>query len=94
MEVEVDRAAGRSEHQGRTYYFCGEACQRQFDDGAGFDPQREWEVLCLLQQGRTTNEIGERLFVSSATVRSHVSAIVRKTQTPDRDAALAAVFAG
>ncbi len=62
-------------------------------DNQGYElSTREWEVLCLLQQGRTTNEIAERLFVCSATVRSHVAAIVRKLETPDRDAALAAVF--
>jgi DNA-binding NarL/FixJ family response regulator len=64
------------------------------DDNQGFElSAREWEVLCLMQQGRSTNEIAERLFVSSATVRSHISAIMRKLDVPDRDAALAAVFA-
>ena len=57
------------------------------------------EQICSLawsmgQAGpRSTNEIAERLFVSRATVRSHVGAIVRKLDAPDRDAALAAVFA-
>ena len=54
---------------------------------------REWDVLCRLQQGYSTNEIAERLFVCSATVRSHVAAIIRKLDVPDRDAALASVFA-
>ena len=62
-------------------------------DNPGFElSAREWDVLCLLQQGCTTNEIAARLFVSSATVRSHVAAIVRKLDAPDRDAVLAAVF--
>ena len=63
-------------------------------DNQGFElSAREWEVLCLMQQGRTTNEIAERLFVSSGTVRSHVAAIVHKLEAADRDTALAAVFA-
>lgn len=53
---------------------------------------REWDVVCLLEQGYTTNEIAERLFVCSATVRSHVSAVLHKLNVTTRDAALAAVF--
>jgi DNA-binding NarL/FixJ family response regulator len=49
---------------------------------------REWEILDLLQQGLTTMEIAERLFVSRVTVRRHVSAIVKKLRVPDRKAAL------
>ena len=62
-------------------------------DNQGFElSAREWDVICMLQQGQTTNEIAERLYVSSATVRSHISAIMRKLDVPDRDTALAAVF--
>jgi DNA-binding NarL/FixJ family response regulator len=46
---------------------------------------REWEVLDLVRQGLSTRDIAERLFVSRATVRSHVSALRRKLQLPDRD---------
>ena len=31
MEVDPERAAGTSEYQGRTYYFCAPGCKRQFD---------------------------------------------------------------
>jgi two-component system NarL family response regulator len=47
---------------------------------------REWEVLHLLRDGLSTGDIAERLFVSQATVRSHVSAVVRKLRVPDREA--------
>ena len=50
---------------------------------------REWQVLDLLRQGLATNEIARRLFVSPATVRSHVAAVLRKLRVPDRDAAIA-----
>ncbi len=39
---------------------------------------REWDVLELMRKGASTLEISERLFVSATTVRSHVSAILRK----------------
>jgi DNA-binding NarL/FixJ family response regulator len=45
---------------------------------------REWEVLVLLGQGRTTREIATRLVVSAGTVRSHVAALLRKLGPPDR----------
>jgi DNA-binding NarL/FixJ family response regulator len=49
---------------------------------------REWEVLDLLCDGRTTEEIAARLFVGAVTVRSHVSAILRKLGVPNREAAV------
>jgi DNA-binding NarL/FixJ family response regulator len=49
---------------------------------------REWEVLDLLRQGLTTGEIARRLFIAEVTVRTHVSAILRKLRVPDRRSAL------
>jgi two-component system nitrate/nitrite response regulator NarL len=46
---------------------------------------REWEVLHLLREGLSTGDIAKRLFVSHATVRSHVSAVLRKLRLPDRE---------
>jgi YHS domain-containing protein len=31
MEVEEKKAAGRSEYQGKTYYFCSLSCKKEFD---------------------------------------------------------------
>ena len=31
MDVETATAAGSSEYQGRTYYFCSEECKAKFD---------------------------------------------------------------
>jgi DNA-binding NarL/FixJ family response regulator len=45
---------------------------------------REWEVLVLIGQARTTEEIAKRLVVSKGTVRSHVAALVRKLGAADR----------
>jgi DNA-binding NarL/FixJ family response regulator len=49
---------------------------------------REWQVLDLLRQGLTTAAIARRLVVSQATVRTHVAAILRKLDVPDRAAAV------
>lgn len=31
MEVAVDKAAGATIHEGKTYYFCAPACKEAFD---------------------------------------------------------------
>lgn len=49
---------------------------------------REWQVLDFLRQGLSTAEIARRLFVSPATVRSHVAAVLRKLRVPDRKSAI------
>jgi DNA-binding NarL/FixJ family response regulator len=49
---------------------------------------REWEVLELMRSGLTTAQISVRLFISQATVRSHVASILRKLGAPDRKTAL------
>ena len=49
---------------------------------------REWEVLELLRGGLTTAEIAQRLFISQATVRTHVASILKKLSVPDRNAAI------
>jgi len=36
MDIDPAQAAGTSEYQGQTYYFCSPGCKRQFD----CDPQR------------------------------------------------------
>jgi YHS domain-containing protein len=36
MEVDPKQAAGQSQYQGQTYYFCSTGCKRSFDQ----DPQK------------------------------------------------------
>jgi DNA-binding NarL/FixJ family response regulator len=48
--------------------------------------EREWDVLGLMRAGLSTGEIAARLFVTPVTVRTHVSAIMRKLHVPDRQA--------
>lgn len=47
---------------------------------------REWEVLKLMKSGAGTAEIGEQLSISVSTVRTHVSAILRKLSVRNRRA--------
>lgn len=49
---------------------------------------REWEVLEAMGRGMTTSEIADTLYLSKATVRSHVASILKKLEVPDRDAAV------
>jgi DNA-binding NarL/FixJ family response regulator len=41
-----------------------------------------------MRDGLSTAQIAERLFISPVTVRTHVSAILRKLQVPDRESAI------
>jgi DNA-binding NarL/FixJ family response regulator len=52
---------------------------------------REWEILDLMRQGLPTGEIATKLFVAPVTVRTHVSAILRKLQVTTRAEAVQAV---
>jgi two-component system nitrate/nitrite response regulator NarL len=49
---------------------------------------RESEILDLMASGLSTEEIAQRLFVAPVTVRTHISAILKKLRVPDRKAAV------
>jgi DNA-binding NarL/FixJ family response regulator len=51
---------------------------------------REWEVIDLLVEGKTTDEMAETLVLSTETVRSHVKNILRKLNARSRAEAVAA----
>jgi DNA-binding NarL/FixJ family response regulator len=53
---------------------------------------REHQVLQLLADGRTNKEIAAKLFVSEATVKTHVENILRKLGVADRTQAVAEAF--
>ena len=50
---------------------------------------REWEVIDLLHEGKSTDEIAAALVLSSETVRSHVKHILRKLDARSREDAVA-----
>ncbi len=51
---------------------------------------REWEVMDLLIEQRSTDEIADALVVSQETVRSHIKSILRKLDVRSRGDAVAA----
>lgn len=51
--------------------------------------QRESEVLALIVAGLTNGAIARRLVVGEETVKTHVRAVYRKLEVPDRAAAVA-----
>jgi DNA-binding NarL/FixJ family response regulator len=54
--------------------------------------QRELEVLGLIAQGTTNREAARQLFISEATVKTHLLHIYAKLGVKDRAAAVAAAF--
>lgn len=58
--------------------------------GAADDPRfadltdREREILALIARGRSNRELADELFVSEATVKTHVTRILRKLELRDR----------
>jgi NarL family two-component system response regulator LiaR len=72
-----------------------EHIRRSPEGGSGMRPvrspltQREWEVLDLLSERLSTDQIAERLVLSTETVRSHVKNILRKLDARSRDEAVA-----
>lgn len=62
------------------------------DDASGHLTMREIEVLELVRQGFTNNEIGRLLGVSERTARAHIGHIKEKLHASDRAAAVARGF--
>jgi DNA-binding NarL/FixJ family response regulator len=51
--------------------------------------EREWEILELLDRGKTTTMIASELFVAPVTIRTHIASLTRKLEVDDRQDALA-----
>lgn len=56
--------------------------------------EREWEVMEMLAEGLTTEEVAGRLFLSPTTVRVHVSSVLKKLRVRDRESAFEALREG
>jgi NarL family two-component system response regulator LiaR len=72
-----------------------EQLRRAPDGASGMRPvkspltPREWEVMDLLAESRTTDQIAEALVLSSETVKTHVKNILRKLEVRSREDAVA-----
>lgn len=58
------------------------------ENGFGLTP-RELEILALLPKGKRSSQIAVDLFISEATVKTHLSSIYRKLEVANRSAAVA-----
>lgn len=56
--------------------------------------EREWEIMQLLGDGLSTDEVAQKLFLSPTTVRVHVSTVLRKLRVKDRKSAFDALKDG
>jgi ATP/maltotriose-dependent transcriptional regulator MalT len=54
--------------------------------------QRELEVLTLVARGSTNKEAAKKLFISEATVKTHLIHVYAKLGVKDRAAAVAVAF--
>jgi DNA-binding NarL/FixJ family response regulator len=63
-----------------------ELFRRGHEGGVPLEPlsPRELEVLALVAQGKGNIQIGETLYVSVDTVKTHLSHVMRKLQANDR----------
>jgi DNA-binding NarL/FixJ family response regulator len=52
---------------------------------------REWEIMELLREGLSTDDVAGRLFVTPGTVRVHVSSVLKKLRVGDRASAILAL---
>lgn len=69
----------------------GVAMSRASDKVASMLTRREQEILALIANGKTNQEIAEMLYIAPGTVRVHVHAILHKLDVRDRTQA--AIFA-
>jgi DNA-binding NarL/FixJ family response regulator len=66
--------------------------QEPRDAGASALTARELEVLQLLAEGLTNQQVGTRLGLSARTVKTHVQNLLVKLDVPDRTGAVARAF--
>jgi DNA-binding NarL/FixJ family response regulator len=78
------RAARAADHPAPDRQFTAERTPPGAEDRLAVLTQREREVLALVGQGLSNDEIGAELFLSPATARTHVSHAMAKLGARDR----------
>jgi len=70
--------------------------RRRFRPNAGSGSarltSRETEVLEMMAEGLSTEQIAVKLFIGKVTVRTHVSNVLKKLRVPDRESAVRLVL--
>ncbi|CJN19023.1 response regulator protein [Streptococcus pneumoniae] len=54
--------------------------------------EREFEILLLIAEGKSNQEIADELFIALKTVKTHVSNILNKLNVSDRTQAVIYAF--
>lgn len=86
-----DRLAKQLSH-GAVYFLPGDEAL-QLDWGGESLSKRELEVLALVAEGLKNREIAQRLYISKATVKTHLIHIYAKLQVENRTAAVTQALA-
>nr|BFF27154.1 response regulator transcription factor [Glycomyces mayteni] len=92
------RRAIRAAHEGGTVLAPSVASvlmarvRRPGPAAAGPLSERELEVLALIAKGRSNREAAQALFISEATVKTHLVHVYAKLEVNDRAAAVAAAY--
>ena len=68
-------------------FYCTSLAQIYRESFAQLTP-REFDLLAALEKGMTTAQISQTLFISQATVKTHLASIYRKLEVSNRSAAI------
>lgn len=71
--------------------FSAQGLEKLFNNTHNTLTAREFDLLVQLEQGHTTAQISKSLFISPATVKTHLASIYRKLEVTNRTAAIHAM---
>lgn len=71
--------------------FSAQGLEKLFNNTHNTLTAREFDLLVQLEQGQTTAQISKSLFISPATVKTHLASIYRKLEVTNRTAAIHAM---
>jgi DNA-binding CsgD family transcriptional regulator len=71
--------------------FSAKGLEKVFKNTHSVLTAREFDLLAQLERGQTTAQISKSLFISPATVKTHLASIYRKLEVTNRTAAIHAM---